>query len=66
MVGGDGRRDSGWSRADERNRRTGGDMFQDDAQAGECPHQRIKMALDENRFAIEDVDVAVGNLAVHK
>ena len=43
-----------------------GDVFEHDLQLGEVAPQRHQLALDENRLAIEDVDVRIGDLAVQQ
>ena len=39
-------------------------MLQHDAQAGEVGEQRRQHAIEEHRFAIEDVDRRIGDLAM--
>ena len=41
-------------------------MFEDHAQAGEFLHPGLKAALDEHRLAVEDIDIVIGDLAVHQ
>ena len=43
-----------------------GQMLQDEAQAGELPRPFRQVALDEHRFAVEDVDLGIHVLAVHQ
>ena len=57
MVRGDSRSEVGRCRADEIDGRSGGDVLQHHAQAGELTHQWFQMALDKHRFAVEGIDV---------
>ena len=43
-----------------------GDMLQDHAQAGKLFHPSRQPAIDEHRFAVENVDVGTDLLAVHE
>jgi hypothetical protein len=44
----------------------GGDVLEDDFELGEIAAQRDELLLDEHRLAVEQVDVAAGDLAVHQ
>jgi len=44
----------------------GGDVLENDFQLGEIAPQRHELLLDEHSFAVEQVDVGAGDLAVHQ
>ena len=62
----DGRGDVGGRGADELRRRGGGDVLEYQPQVRKLAHQGLQMTLDEHRFAIEDVDIRAGHLAVQQ
>src|SRR3546814_3219094 len=66
VMRGDRCRDVGWRGADELHRVIGGDVFEHQLERGKVGQQRAQYALDEYRFAVEDIDIGVGDLAVHQ
>ena len=64
VLGRDGRGDLRPRSLDERHRLGGGDVLEDDLQAGQIADQRREDAVDEHGFAVEDVDVGIGHLAM--
>jgi hypothetical protein len=66
MMGSDGGSDIGGCRADERYRLCCGDMFQHNFQRGETGGKWLEYPLDENCFAVKNINVAIGYLAMYQ
>ena len=66
MMRGDRGRHVGWRLAHEFDRIAGGDVLQHHAQRRKPFTQRQQVTFDEDAFAIEDVDVRTGDLAVQQ
>ena len=66
VVRGDRRRQVLVARGHVLRRLARGDVLEHDLQPGEVAPQRLQHAVDEHRLAVEQVDVGIGDLAMHQ
>ena len=65
MMRGDGCRKIGVVRRYKINTVLGGDVLHNNAQFRQALAQRSQNAINEHRFAVENINIGIGNFAVH-